>query len=325
MEKGSPKGKTLKRIIGIAVPALIMVITVIMVSVSFAWFTTGVNPTVQTIRLSVDKAFIISFTAESDSGTRNINFKGQTAIDRNGRLVTDSNGRVHSSLGGAGLQQYMLDAPYYFITTIALDTDASDVDMNMVLDTAKITSGSTVLNSYNIGSGGFAAEDIPYAFTWYFKVNDAGSVNYKGTVVGDDDRRVMDYRLPADGEVWYTPYGKLEFDANHLVRSVNDVAVNNAADAGAQGWSILDEGIKDVLLRAENTKFDFYIVFAPQKLYWAQFCNADKDKTVSDIYSEEERVKIFGTSANNQMYYSSMGYFGATFEFGATMRVTAVH
>ena len=322
----TPKAKFIKRIMGIAVPALVIVITIIMVSVSFAWFSNDVTPAVSTINLTVGKSFTILFNSdESEADLRNINYKGQTAIDGNYRLVTDHNGRTHSSLGGAGLEQYMLDAPYYFITTITLDTEGKDVDMNMALDAVKIVSGGSVLNSYSgeVGNteGKLTPLDVPYAFTWYFTEHNGDTVNFKGNIVGDDDRRVMDNRMPKDGDVWYTPYGKLVFDANGMVASVNGTDIDNSA----AGYSALNEGLQDVKLNASMTEFDFYIVFAPQKLFWSQFFLADINNTVNDIYDGQEIQKIFGRNTDKQMYYSSIGYFGATFEFGATLYVSRVY
>ena len=51
--------KLIKRILGIAVPSLIILITVIMVSVSFAWFSSDVKPSVQTIKMTTAKAFTL--------------------------------------------------------------------------------------------------------------------------------------------------------------------------------------------------------------------------------------------------------------------------
>ncbi len=309
-------------IAGLAIPILVIFITVIMVSVSFAWFSQDNTSTVQSITLNVQKSFMLSFTSAMDSTTRNIKYKGQTAIDSNGRLRTEYNGQTYGGFGSSAsrLQQYMLDSPYYFITTIVLDTEDADIDMSMALDTAKIESKSGgVLNSYDSGAGGFAASDIPYAFTWYFKPHNAQNpdVNFIGDSVTDENS-VMNYRLPSDGEVWYTPYGKLTFDENHLIKNVGEEEVDAS-------YSILGGGYKDILLHAENTGFDFYIVFAPEKLFWAQFCVADRDKTVTDLYSAEELKKIFGEASNNQMYFSNMAYFGATFEFGATIKVSEIY
>lgn len=321
MEKtGSKKAKLL---LGAAVPLIAIIITLIMVGASFAWFANVSAPTVQTVRLNTQKAFILSFTADKEANERNINYKGQTAIGSDGKLVTEYNGQTGGLLGSR-LEQYMLDAPYYFITTVALDTENTVIDMNMTLDSAKITSGNTTIESYDIAAGSkYPQTDIPYVFTWYFKEHvetaDGDVKNYTGTLVSeDDDRRVMADYKPSGGEVWYTPYGQLTFGENGLVSKVNG--------EDADGYSALAEGLRDVSIIAENKSFDFYIVFAPEKLFWSQFFAEDREKSVSDIYtSQEEQKRIFGSSSQNQMYYSNTRYYGTTFEFGAMITVTAMH
>lgn len=314
------KSKRFKLITGIAIPVMVLVIAIVMVGASFAWFSSKIVTSVQSIQFSVEDAFILSFSSENDTGTRNINYKGQNAIDSNGRLRTEYNGKKYGGFGTSAslLEQYMIDSPYYFITTVKMDTVQSYVDIDMILDTAKILTGDRTLNSYDGGNGGFSVSDIPYAFTWYFKAHDAEKVNYIGDSV-QDGNSVMNYRLPANGEVWYTPYGTLTFDGEHMVKEANGIAVQS-------DYSILDEGLKSISrLYADNADFDFYIVFAPQQLFWAQFCASDRDKTVSDLYDEDELIKVFGESSENQMYYSNTGYSGATFEFGAMINATAIY
>ena len=65
-------------------------------------------------------------------------------------------------------------------------------------------------------------------------------------------------------------------------------------------------------------------MFAPQKLFWAQFCVEDRALIADDIYTGDELIKIYGTSSNRQMYYSNMAYFGSKFEFGATLTVSSI-
>lgn len=316
--------KRLKRILGIAVPALAVLIAVIMVSVSFAWFSSEAKPAVQSVQLTTAKTFTLTFEADETSGARNINYKGQTAIDKNGRLVTDFNGREYPRPDRVELNQYLLDMPYYFITTIQLDTENLPVTMSMSLDTAKISKNGEIKNSYDVGDKCFDPADLPYAFTWYFKEHVEDSKNYVGEVNGDEDNRRMDNKVPEDGEVWYTPYGKLTFGDNGLISKVNDVAVATSESEGAQAYSLLDGGYKEMSLTADSKKYDFYIVFAPEKLFFAQFCSADRLKTVTDIFTEQEREKIFGSASINRMYYSNTAYYGAKFEFGATIRISEI-
>ena len=306
---------------GVLIPVLVMTVTIVMVSVSFAWFANVTRPSVQSIELLTQKAFILSFDSSADSGDRNIKYKGQTslaAIDGDVKLVTQYNGQ-NGGIGGSMLQQFMLDSPYYFITTIALDTETSSIDMNMTLDSVQIRSGESVLDDFT----GNRSADVPYTFTWYFKEHVDGSVNYIGAGV-DDENAVMDYRLPDEDEVWYTPYGQLTFAHSQGGVSSSVKAVNGeAVDAG---YSVLNGGLKNMRLQASHKSFDFYIVFAPQKLFWAQFCAADRDKTLEELYTQEELAKIYGaTNSKPQMFYSNMSYFNSVFEFGATINVAQIY
>lgn len=315
------KAKRIKLIMGIIIPVLVMTATIIMVSISFAWFANITRPTVQSIDLLTQKAFILTFDSSADSGDRNIKYKGQTSIvnsDGGVKLVTQYNGQS-DGLSGSMLQQFMLDSPYYFITTIALDTETSSIDMNMTIDSVQITSGESMLDDFT----GNKAGDVPFAFTWYFKEHVDGSVNYLGTGV-DDENAVMDYRLPEEDEVWYTPYGQLTF-AHTSDGAVSTVKAVNGEAVGAD-YSILESGLQDMRIQASHKSFDFYIVFAPQKLFWAQFCAADRDKSLADLYAQDELVKIYGaTNSKPQMFYSNMSYFNSVFEFGATINVTQIY
>lgn len=315
--------KRLKRILGIAVPALVMLIAIIMVSVSFAWFSSDVKPAVQSFNLTTAKMFTLNFQSDGTSSARNINYKGQTAIDKNGRLVTDYNGREYARPDKVEINQYLLDMPYYFITTIELDTEDLPVEMSMALDVAKISKNDKVINSYDVGEGGSSPDDLPYVFTWYFKEHVENSQNYVGNVEGEEDNRRMDNSLPKADEIWYTPYGKLKFGDNGLISQVNDTPVAGAAEEG--GYSLLTNGVQNIGIKAKETKYDFHIVFAPEKLYWSQFCASDRKKKVDEIYSAAELEKIFGTSSTNRMYYSNTAYYGAKFEFGATIRIAEIN
>lgn len=316
--------KRLKRILGIAVPALVMLIAIIMVSVSFAWFSSDVKPAVQSFNLTTAKMFTLNFQSDGTSSARNINYKGQTAIDKNGRLVTDYNAREHAPRpDNVSVEQYLLDMPYYFITTIELDTENLPVVMSMALDIAKISKNDKVINSYDVGDEGSSPDDLPYVFTWYFKEHIENSQNYVGQIEGEEDNRRMDNSLPKEGEIWYTPYGKLTFGENGLISQVNGSPITNTSEVG--GYSLLTNGVQNMQIQASETKYDFYIVFAPEKLFWSQFCAADREKKVNEIYSAIELEKIFGTSSTNRMYYSNTAYYGAKFEFGATIRIAEIN
>jgi len=335
MEKSTAKKPIIKKVFGVIIPVLCFIIAVVMVGVSFAWYSDISESAVDSLKLTTQDAFILAFESSGDSDLRNIKYKGQRAIDDFGRLVSEHNGRTASSgsnaLSGSQLEQYLLDAPYYFMTTVGLDTDSCSVNISMILDYATIsrriehedgTSETAILNTYRenaaaVDDRNFDSEDIPYAFTWFFKPHTENSVNYVQPDPDDAESRIMKSYAPAENEEWFTPYGKLKFDANGLAASVNGAAVDST-------YSPLASGLKSVSLDAVSGSYDFYIVFAPEKMFWAQFFAADRSKTVGELYSESEQTKIFGTTNTNRMYYSNVAYFGSKFEFGATIIVNSV-
>ena len=138
---------------------------------------------------------------------------------------------------------------------------------------------------------------------------------------------------PQKNEVWYTPYGKLTFGDDNLVALVNDDNSIDATSIRDVEKRVIDNFGTNGVGNSTSQLFDFYIVFAPEKLFWMQFFSADRDKyTANDIYTttvngetiKDDAKKIF-ESLSNQMYYSHMDYSGSTFEFSAVLNVTNVH
>ena len=131
---------------------------------------------------------------------------------------------------------------------------------------------------------------------------------------------------PHNNEVWYTPYGKLTFGENNLVALVNDDGSIDATSIRDVEKRVIDNFGTNGVGNATSQLFDFYIVFAPEKLFWMQFFSADRDKyTANDIYTTKDDIKKIFESLSNQMYYSHMDYSGSTFEFSAVLNVTNVH
>lgn len=349
--------KSLKRVFAIVVPALVMVITIIMVSISFAWFSDDVKPSVQSIKLTVGKVFSLSFDSTSNGDNRNLNFGGQDAIDSLGRLITTYNS-THDRPGGISEELYLLDMPFFFVTTVELDTESTDIKLSMELDLVKIskrvqgseTDEKRVIVSYDTKTVAgdnvlnFEPDKVPYAFTWYFKEHVASEeekndpskpitepTNYYKDA---DDKALMKKPFPSDGEVWYTPYGKVTFGVDGAISEVNGRVVT---DAERDSFSLLDIAPADremLLNTKDNTKYDFYIIFAPQKLFWAQFSPNDRALLVTangdkgGLYSADEAMQyIYNTTTldgKKQMYYSNTAYNESIFEFGATLKVSEI-
>ena len=121
---------------------------------------------------------------------------------------------------------------------------------------------------------------------------------------------------------------------------VNDSDKYLTADGGEKNvseLSVLDMQQKIVAFNADNKLYNFYIVFAPEQLFWSQYFKGDlnevkdadgnvtgyEDKwTLTSLYKDKGvDLKTITGDWENQMYYSGMDYLGATFRFSATINV----
>ncbi len=335
MDKASQKNRTVKAVFGIAIPILIMVVTLVMVSASFAWFSNDREVRVTKIDFSTAQTHQIVFDLKDSELWDNIKYVGQTAFcfdgDNTGKLMTEE------VAGDNSVNQSNI--AYYFINTIALDTEGNTFDIEMYFDTAKISkmkvdaqgmpikdeNGNNIIISPPKKTYGFeddadknTAPDIPYAFTWFFKKHSGlTAMNY--TASADGTNKTMAYLSPTTDEVWYTPYGKLTFGSDGFVKKLNDAEI-------AENYSIKDvDGFEIESFSADGELYDFYIVFAPQKMFWMQFFSADKDVyTAQNVYSSAELAKMFNPNYPNQMYYSSMDYASTVFEFSAQIAINGI-
>ena len=353
------KSKNFKIVMSIMIPLLIIVTTVVMVGASFAWFTNADKVTVTEITMSTADSYRIDFTRQplSEGGTLlfdNMQYVGQTAFCASGTNA----GKLMTKAVANGNAIYTSDRAYYFINTVALDTQGKTFDMSMAFDGVKIVKykrnadGSIAKdeNEENIvektnkiyaatGSNVSPVSDIPFAFTWFFKAHgdtdeDGVVRNYETYNIDDETQGQRLLQLePQKNEVWYTPYGKLTFGEGNLVALVNDDGLIDATSIRDVEKRVIDNFGTNGVGNSTSQLFDFYIIFAPEKLFWMQFFSADRDKyTANDIYTtmvdgetiKDDTKKIF-ESLSNQMYYSHMDYSGSTFEFSAVLNVTNVH
>ena len=336
----------------IMIPLLIIVTTVVMVGASFAWFTNADKVTVTEITMSTADSYRIDFTRQplSAGGTLlfdNMQYVGQTAFCASGTNA----GKLMTKAVANGNAIYTSDRAYYFINTVALDTQGNTFDMSMAFDGVKIVkykrnADGTIAkdeNEENIvektnkiyaatGSNVSPVSDIPFAFTWFFKAHgetdeDGVVRNYETYNIDDETQGQRLLQLePQKNEVWYTPYGKLTFGDDNLVALVNDDNSIDATSISDVEKRVIDNFGTRGVGNATSQLFDFYIVFAPEKLFWMQFFSADRDKyTANDIYTTKDDTKKIFESLSNQMYYSHMDYSGSTFEFSAVLNVTNVH
>lgn len=351
------KSKNFKIVMSVMIPLLIIVTTVVMVGASFAWFTNADKVTVAEITMSTADSYRIDFTRQPQSTDGkllfdNMQYVGQTAFCTSGANA----GKLMTKAIAAGNAVDTSDRAYYFINTVALDTQGKTFDMSMAFDGVKIVkykrnadgsivkkeNGENDVEKINkiyaaTGSNVSPVSDIPFAFTWFFKAHGA---NADGVVRNyqtyDIDEETQGQRLlqlePQKNEVWYTPYGKLTFGDDNLVARVNDDDSIDATSIKDVDKRIINGFETNGINNATSQLFDFYIVFAPEKLFWMQFFKNDRDKyTANDIYKttsgdvETDYTKKIFEELSNQMYYSHMDYSGSTFEFSAVLNVTTVH
>lgn len=324
----------LKLVFGIAVPMLVIVVTMVMVGVSFAWFSNADKVTISEITFSTAESYSVGFGMKQNEDLwDNIEYAGQEAFNSSGQLLTTAVAGENSVA--------ISNMPYYFVNTVVLNTKGNDFDISMIFDSVDIFQPKRNANSELIDKNGNvtsdysqievdyykkqygAAEshgdvaDIPYAFTWMFKehVAETKTLNYQT----QDEKNSMLPLTPSSGDIWYTPYGTFEFDKDAKLSSVNGVSVTETTTIAD-----LDNVIKKFNTSETGKEYDFYIIFAPQKMFYMQFFSADNNKKVNEVYTTEaERKKIF-ENLNNMMFYSSMDYSGSMFKFSAVISVEGV-
>lgn len=325
----------LKLVFGIVIPVLVLVTTAVMVGMSFAWFSQETDATVQSINLSTQKAFMLEFSGDGTQGD-NIKYKGQKALSSSGGIVSPYDINASDA-------SYIIEAPYFFVTPIQISTDGISTDISLKLENIIITQKNGAdgealkKDSYIEGDAGYQtlhdSANVPLAFTWFFKEHIGGDpATTKPTnwnwVDGDkethdeQDEKEMKTIFPVGAETWYTPYGTLTFTegasgARNYVTTRNGAPISSVTD-----WeSFSTESIKD--FTADNeTVYDFYIVFAPEQLFWSQFFDGGAGANVKTLYNETQQKEIFGTTKDS-IYYSAEAYMGSTFSFGALLEVVS--
>lgn len=346
MEK-SRKMNKMKLVFGIAIPMLVIVVTMVMVGVSFAWFSNADKTTISEITFSTAESYSVEFGLDQTSGYYdNIAYAGQetlTTIDGKGKLITSSIKGDDSMVQG--------NTAYYFVNTIKLNTSGNNFDITMAFDYIRIykptltsegnkqlDSNGVVLGTNKAIYGGIeigsnSIEKAPYVFTWMFKKHAENTQATNYTSVQGSESKSMKALAPASGETWYTPYGALTFDNNgeyvakingstENVNSIKSVEANNITNFATTG--------------TDGELYDFYIIFAPQKMFYMQFFSADKDKYgIQDVYTktDENNEIVFDTvvktdicgTLTNKMFYSDLAYSGMSFDFSALISVEGVH
>ncbi len=315
------KNAKIKLALGIAIPVLVMIVTVSMLGVSFAWFSNENEVYIESISITTEAAYSVAF--DTKSAGDNLLYRGQTAMENGGKIIYNPSSARKD------------DRPFCFASLINLNTHGQEAEIAISFDYANIfeelgSGDSKTKQSINLYSStdGNSIDLIPYVFTWFFKAHTAGenvmATNKLNPSAAPDDQEMM-YYTPQANEIWYTPYGALTFDANGKVSAINGTATT-AMPSDTQGFTLqtTDEGVL----------YDFYIVFAPEALFWAQFFTGMENATAQSVYVDENGDidhdiinHIAGNSIGstsgvcNSVYYSGYRYLGTQFEFTAVIDV----
>lgn len=315
---------TIKLALGIAIPVLVLVVTICMLGVSFAWFSMENTLYVESITITAEAAYKVGF--DTTSAGNNLLYRGQTAMKSGGIIINDPSDARKD------------DRPYCFATLINFNTKGANAEIAISFDYARIyeevgeDKTKQTINEY--GEGKSNSEDmIPYVFTWFFKAHTGGAGTQSTNMIdptADEEDRDMIYYTPIEDEIWYTPYGVLTFGENSIVKAINGDTDNVDMPLATRSFTLLtgDDG----------ALYDFYIVFAPEKLFWAQFFNNTKGATAISIYRDSNQTTESGTTnpvinhiagnpigstsmTCNSVYYSGYRYLGSIFQFTAVIDV----
>lgn len=332
MAKLAIKKSTLK-ILSLVLPLLVITAALAVTTYTYAWFSTDIDPTIDSLNLSTVDAFALTFTSSSiaDDGTK---YSGQTAFDTDGHIITstwakdNTNGGRGLTDGSAQYNSYMLDAPFAKSYNFSIDTEGKSIDLSFNFGDVQLWDRyyeTDLEGNIILGSNGFpvitsqeliysmpfsgdvptsvegattehierTSSDIPYSFTWYLKK------------VGDENNL-------------YTPYGTLDMNKDY---PLSNTAFDNPP-TGIEKFTASDE------------TYQLFIVFCPEKMYWAQYNQRDWTKTVTQLYSVDEIAKIMDDSTNknanintstDKPYYSTGIYIGVDFEYVIIANVTHVY
>ena len=290
------------------VPILVLVVTMSIIGVTFAWFNDAEQTTIATLNLTTSQTFKMTFDIITDeNGNSTITdsydqayiYKGETAFDSNGMLVTD----IHATESGLVVDsieynQYMNDEAFVAPFKLKLDTGTywttdkeNDkayvhryaVDFNCIIESVHIYNSENEAIEIKLPNDDITAEDIKLGFTWFI----SGS------------------------NQMFTPYGRVY--ATHRANATTDGPID------LDNW---DNRLPttDFDSYVDGVDFTFNIVFAPEKLYWMQYgSKTDYNKSATDIYGNT--FKSDKWNAINR--YSSIIYSGSTYSF--TVLLTVEH
>lgn len=308
MDKNTKKRKNLKFIISIVTAVVVMVASLTMVGVSYAWFTTNAKSEISSIELTTSSCFVLSFSFGEDPEGGYPQYTGQYAYKNaqgNNHLVTSefATDVLNYPSGSTNYDQYMLDKAYEVGAQFNIDTENRPVDFKVEISTVLITldvDENTTITLMNLTD----ADLIKYGFTWYILYNNEMYTPYRGTKT-----------------------------YNAITDTNNKLPINNGNVATKWTTTPIPASIQN--FTADHADAYLYLVFCPEKAYWYQYGNnlesgsskRDWAKNLDEIYTSDELNKIAHLSSYPALTgttYSDSSYIGASFKFDVTVSVLNV-
>ncbi|MEG1529802.1 MAG: hypothetical protein RR405_05545 [Clostridia bacterium] len=325
MDNEAYKKANLKRIMALVASLLVIAVAITVVGISYAWFSDIATATIEPISLVSEEVMDLVFAKEPDGAI--VKYGGQNAYDDTMRLVTErratstdlANGGKGLTVDSGAFKTYMLNAPYQRKTEMKFDTDGRTVDFQIDLTDFKIyapavePSGTRTLK-YPVEP---YVSDAHLCGTWFMKKK---------------------------GGSWiYTPYGKIDLaDIKYEADRVPPSSVASFPLVKTFVWDTLPSKVPTTgFVARAGDMYEFYLVFAPEKLFWKQFCASEWTKPVisfnpdssvnanNSVYTADD-MNIILNGANGNVYkdrpfYATPHYVGDDFEFLAQLSVTKVY
>lgn len=303
------KRKNIKFIVSIVTAIVVMVGSLTMVGVSYAWFSTSAKTEISTIELSTASCFVLSFEFGSEPEGGYTQYTGQYAYRNaqgNNHLVTKefATDILGYPSGSINYESYMLDKPYEVGAQFNIDTENKAVEFKVEISSVYITleqeEGQDPITLMNLTD----TDLIKYGFTWYIK----------------------------DGNDIYTPYRGTK-TYNSITDTNNKLPLSNGEVATK--WTTTPQPLPIQGFVADHASAYLYLVFCPEKAYWYQYGNnlqsgntkRDWVLNMEELYTTDELNKINHLSsypALTGVTYSDSSYIGATFRFDVTVTVLNV-
>lgn len=280
------------------VPVLVLVVTMSIMGVTFAWFNDAEETTIASLNLSVSKTFEMTFNISNTAleGEKYI-YRGETAYYSDGMLITDVHlQEIPSHAEKAEI--LVFDKAFDAVFALKMDTNIyndkhdaiikkNKVNFTCVITEVSIKNAENDVARLTLPNETVSEEDIKLGFTWFI----------------------------SNGNQYYTPYGTI--NGNMLTdKGTQNPAINIAKPEDWKQPILIED------FQANGTEsFAFHIVFAPEILYWKQYgSKTDYMESAENIYGEVFRSEKW----NTVNYYSSESNAGSIYSFKVRLTVDTV-